>query len=429
MTMKFATRHLGCLCLFALLCIPLQAVAMEISFQSDSLIQAFERDTTKDDNTAVIPLHEYMRFDGGNREEPGLTFHLYGWARLDLADSQYFEDTTDSELFYGYLEYSHELASFNARLGRQYVFEGVANEVVDGLRLSSDLGKYFSGSFYAGLPAALASDNSRDGDSIYGWRLVNHLPGYYDIGVSYKNLTSDSDDSEEMAGVDMSLYLPFNITLSGSSSLNLLNASWAEHSYELSIPAGPLLIRPYVQKFSYEDYFGTGTNSANPFRFLANSNEELLVLGTDLTLPVGERWTLVGKGKNYDYETLEDGSQYFSLQATWTGEERGQCGGELGVMSSDTAQNDYVLFRLFTYWDRLSETLPVSFLSGDLVYVSYDQSIYGQDSSFFASIGAGKSLMENSLKLKLSADFSSDPYFDQDLRGMLTASYRFGKSL
>lgn len=429
MTLTKGWVRLFWLGLFAVICGPLPVSAVELNVKSDTLLRFFERDTATEKDATVMPVYEYLQLDIETPDEPGLAFHLSGWGRGDLADNDYFSDSTSGELLYGYLEYSAELARFNARLGRQYVFEGVANEAVDGLRISSDLGPFFSGSFYAGQPVALDSEQGRSGDSIYGMRLANHMGGKYDMGVSYKKIRNDGDDDEELAGIDLSVYLPFNINLYGSSAYNLDSEDWGEHSYELSAHVGSVSIRPYFQKFKYEDYFGTGANSANPFRFLADTGEELTVVGTDLTFLLGDAWTLVGKAKHYDYRVLDDSSQYFSAQAIWSGEGHSQMGGEFGYMNGDTAQNDYYLVRFDSYWDQFPTGCPIAFVSGDIVYVGYDQDIYGEDSSLFISLGVGKKLLDDALTLKFSGDYSSDPYFDHDLRGMLTASYRFGWSL
>ena len=415
--------------MIGLLCLPVSVSAAEISVKSDTLFRAFERDTATEEDAAVIPLYEYLQIDVENPDQSGLLFHLYGWGRADLADNDYYEDAADGELLYGYLEYVRSEAHFNAKLGRQHVFEGVANETVDGLLISSDLGRYFSGSIYGGQPVALTEEEGRNGDSIYGGRLANHLAGSYDLGFSYKKIRNDSVDAEEMAGVDLSAYLPYKINLYGVSTYNLDSEDWSEHSYELRFPLGPVAMRPYFQKFQYEDYFGTGANTGGPFRFLADSGEELTVGGADLTLSLDKyALVLVGKGKYYSYNVLDDNSSYVGGQATWSADGQSQIGAELGYMDGKTAQNDYYLVRLFAYWDQLPEFLPLGFVSGDLVFVGYDQEIYGEDNSLFVSLGGGKKLMEDSLKLKLSFDYSSDPYFDQDLRGMLTASYRFGLS-
>ncbi len=412
----------------ALLCLPISVSAAEIRVKSETLVRGYERDTAAEEGAAVIPVYEYLQIDVDTPDEPGLSMHLYGWGRADLADNEYYEDATDGELLYGYLEYRRETARFNARLGRQYVFAGVTNESIDGLRLGSDLGRYFAGSLYGGQQVALASEQGRDGDSIYGGRLAHRLPGLYELGTSYKNIRNDSSDAEEMAGLDLTAYLPYDLNLHGLSTFNLITEDWAEHSYELRFSLGPLALRPYFQTFQYEDYFGTGANSANPFRFLAGSDEELTVGGADLTLPLGAAWVMVGKFKQYSYEVLDDNSTYYSAEATWSGADHSQIGGEFGFMSGDAAQNDYYLARLFAYWDQLPEALPLGFISGDLVYVGYDRAIFGEDKSLFASFGGGRKFMEEALELKLSADYSSDPYFDEDVRGMLTASYRFGLS-
>jgi hypothetical protein len=412
-----------------ILCVPMAVPAAQVSVQSDTLLRVFQRDTATDTDASVIPVYEYMQVDIGTADEPGLALHLYGWGRWDMADNDYYADATAGELLYGYLEYTHELARFNARVGRQQVFEGVANEAVDGLRISSDLGKYFSGSIYAGQPVGVDIDEGRSGDSIYGGRLAHHLAGRYDLGVSYKKIRNDSEDAEETAGVDLSAYLPHGTNIHGFSAYNLDTDDWGEHSYELAFALGPVALRPYFQRFQYEDYFGTGANSANPFRFLAKTGEELSVGGADLTLPAGESWVLAFKAKHYDYKVLDDTSQFYSAQAIRSGEGHSQVGGEIGYMKGDAAQNDYYLIRVFTYWDQLPEGWLLAFVSGDVVFVGYDEDIYGEDSSLFISLATGKKFLEEALELKLSGDYSRDPYFDGDLRAMLTARYHFGRNL
>ncbi len=416
--------------IMGILCLPIPVSAVEINFQSDTLLRAFERDTSTKKDAAVLPMYEYLRLDIASPDEPGLAFHMYGWGRTDLANNDYYDDDTEGELLYGYLEYSRHEARFNARLGRQQVFEGVANDAVDGVRFSSDLGRYFSGSLYAGQPVALDIVSGSSGDSIYGGRLASHLASWTDLGISYKKISNDGDTTDEKTGIDLSAYLPYNVNLYGLSSYNLESEGWGEHSYELRFPLGPVALRPYFQEFHYEDYFSTSVNSAGPFRFLADTGEKLSVGGADLTLPVGKSWVLVAKGKHYDYEVFDDSSQYAGAQATWSaGKGHSQIGGEFGYMKGDKAQNDYYLVRLFSYWDQLPASYPIGFVSGDVLFVGYDQAIYGEDSSLFISLGVGKKFLADTLELKLSADYSRDPYFDNDLRGMLTASYHFGRTL
>ena len=129
------------LSLLAMIVMPGVAAGAEMSFQSDTLIRVFERDTAKEEDAAVVPGYQYLQGDIGELNDYGLSFHFNAWGRADFADNDYYSDQTAGEILYGYLEYSQEVSRFSAQLGRLYVFEGVANEAVDGLRLSSDLGE------------------------------------------------------------------------------------------------------------------------------------------------------------------------------------------------------------------------------------------------------------------------------------------------
>lgn len=421
--------------ILGVLSLPVSLAAAELNFQSDTLFRVFQRDTATKKDAAVTPIYEYLQLDVDTPNRTGLAFHMYGWGRWDTADSDYYPKATTGELLYGYMEYKRELAHFNAKLGRQQIFEGVANDAVDGLHLSSDLGRYFSASIYAGLPVAFDNQEGLSGDSIFGGRLAQHLTGLYDLGVSYKKIRNDSTDASEKAGIDLSAYLPYGVNLYGYSTYNLDTDNWGESSYELHFSLGPVTLRPFFQKFRYEDYFGTAdkttnnSNSVNPFRFLANSGEVLKIGGADLSVPVGDSWSLAVKAKHYDYKVLAGTSQYYAAQAAWSDKGQSQIGSEFGLMNGDADENKYYLVRVFAYWDQLPPGLPAAFVSGDVVYVGYDEAIYGEDSSFFISLGAGKKFLENALELKVSGDYSRDPYFDGDLRGMLTASYHFGRSL
>lgn len=416
-------RWFGALILALALGLPGTALAAEFRLESDTLFRFFERETSQGKDRKAIPAYEYLQVDVGSASEPGLSIHAYGWGRLDLADDDYFDDDTAGELLYGYLEYTAKEANFNARLGRQYIFAGVANEAVDGLRLSADLGRYFNASLYGGQPVALDSENGRDGDSIYGGRLGHRLSGWYDVGVSWKQVDNDDDLAEKMLGIDLGLYLPKGVSLYGFSSRNLETDGWGEHSYELRFRLAGVELRPYFQQFQFEDQFGTGANSAPPFRFLAETGEEIQVLGVDATWRGGETWDFGAKVKNYDYDQRDETSNYYALLATWYAAERCSIGGEAGLMDGDADRDDYLLLRAYATWDRLPASLPLSFLTGEVVWVNYREDIYDEDTSLFLSIGAGKRFLDDALAVKLSGDFSSDPYFDHDVRGMLTVSY------
>jgi hypothetical protein len=230
-----------------------------------------------------------------------------------------------------------------------------------------------------------------------------------------------------MLGVDVSAFLPANLSLYGFSKYNKETEDWAEHSYELRVPVGAVLIKPYYQHFSYEDYFDIGANAVNPFRGLALSDEELTAYGADVLWQLDDAWTLGGKVKVFDYDEL-DTAETYSLLATWQGDNLTQYGAEIGhTAADDTAGNDYTLVRLYGYCDAMADRFWLDFFSADMLLVYYDEEIYGEDSSLFVSLAGGKRFMDDALSITLSGDYSQDPYFDDDLRGMVTMSYAYDK--
>jgi hypothetical protein len=407
---------------------PVNCLAIELTVQSDTIVRGFERDTSDGSDQAVIPGYEYLQVDMGSLTEEGLSFHLYGWGRNDFADNDFYSDNTAGELLYGYLEYTKSQNNINARLGRQYIFEGVANDAVNGLRFSSDLGDFVNVSVYGGTPVGLDSTNGSSSDSIYGGRIALHRGMHGEIGLSYKKSENDGDKATEMAGIDASAYLPWGIAFYGKSVRNMETDGWAEHAYELDFGYEAFRFRPYFSMFKYEDYFDTGANAVNPFRNLITSGEEINLYGFDVTWLQSASWTFGAKYKYYDYDIADANSSY-SVLATWHGEGLTEVGGELGYVDGDRSEDTYTLARVYGYRGGLSDVIWVDFATADVVYASYDEDIYNQDYSFFSSLGTGKNFMDGALTVKLSGDYSVDPYFDDDLRGMLSLTYKFDHGL
>lgn len=442
--MRLDTRgreiYLGLILLMG--CMPATAYGTEVHFQSDTIIRAFERNTVNKEDATVLPIYEYMRLDAGQLTDFGLSYHMYGWGRADLANNDFFTDQTSGQLLYGYVEYKQQANRFDAKLGRQHIFAGVSNVDVDGVSAGGDLGDYFSLSLYGGQPVAYNAIEGNSGDSIFGGRLANRLSGRYELGVSYQAVDNDSDLIDDKVGVDLSLYLPAEMSLYSNSAYNLETEGWGEQSYELRIPLGSVLLKPNFQHFSYQDYFGIRTKSVeanprvavNPFQSLAQMDEELTASGLDALWKLNDTWTVGGKVKFYDYEQ-RDQAQTYSLLAIWKGENQTQIGGELGrTTSDDEGVDQYTLVRVYGFRDALADRYWIDFITSDLLMVFYDDEIHpfveglhyadrSDDKSLFISVGGGKRFMDNALSIKLSADYSKDPNFDNDLRGMLTMSY------
>ena len=115
-----------------------------ISIKSETIFRCLERNTATENDKLILPVYEYLRLDYGQTKSKGISFHAYGWGRGDLADSDYYKETSDGELHYAYLQYRKPFSNFKIRLGRQSVFTGVAVGSFDGLRIESELGRFFN---------------------------------------------------------------------------------------------------------------------------------------------------------------------------------------------------------------------------------------------------------------------------------------------
>ena len=294
---------------------PVVCPAAQLRVDSDTIFRAFERDTSKEEDQKVFPAYEYLRIDYGELEEDGLSFHAYAWGRHAFGDD-FFDDRNAGEFLYGYAEYHQSEKNLSARLGRQYIFSGVSNETVDGLRFSSDVSPYFTLDLYGGQPVTLEEVDGRSGDRIWGGRISHHLGGHYDLGLSYKRLDNDGDRQEEVLGIDSFVYLPMGITVTGRSNRNQVIDVWQEHTYEAKIPVLGIVLQPYFQRFLYSAYFGTGDNTGPEFQFLKNTDERVTIYGADLSWGSGSSIELGGKIKHYDYAERGETALYYSGLAT-----------------------------------------------------------------------------------------------------------------
>jgi len=407
------------ICLLLIVCLLLYSVPVSsessLDFRSETIFRFFERDTEEKNDSLVWPIYEYLQFEFGKPKRDSFSFHFNGWGRSDLGDSDFYRKDSDGELLNAFLEYVNPLGKFQTRLGRQKVVMGVTTDSVDGIWLSLAPIPWAGFSAYGGLPVALQSDEDRDNDITWGTRVFHRLAAYYEIGLSYKTITGDIGEDDERLAVDLFLSLPRRASLSGFSSKNLVTDGWDEHSYEISFYLNNFYVKPYYQRINYIDFFKSGTISSRPFRFLSDTREILSLYGGDITWQFSDSFDIGVKYNYYDYDIRQENASYFSgLLNGSVG--NALLGAEVGLMEGDSAENSYILTRAFFYWNSPIELLKKGMVTGDIVYVTYDEEISNKKSSLFASLGLGRRFLEDRLELRLSGDYSSDPFFDSDLR-------------
>lgn len=412
----------------ALLTAPPSGSAADLGITSDTIVRLYERDDSGGRQRSLLPVYEFLRFDYTVPKTPGLSFHAYGWGRANLRDDFGNADgTADGELLYAYLDYlDPKNRDYQVRLGRQYIFEGVMRESIDGVYVKTDLVPTVTASAYAGFPVNLQDVKGVGGDWIYGARVAQGIPGRYDVALSYKHTGNDGSTDEQLLGADATLLLPANITLLGHTTWNLVTGGLGEQSYELRLPFKAFELRPFYQHYRYEDFLNRKSGGATPFLYTSQFGEQVDIAGTEAFWYPAENIEFGARYKHYEYEKRYGSADMYTVLAAVRRKIFSEAGVEFGRVEGDIAQNRYYLGRAYVYWD-----VAPAFVTADVVYVNYDDgniwSMYRKDSAFFASVGGGSKFLDKALTVKLSLDYSQDPYFDKDYRGTLAASYAFGK--
>jgi hypothetical protein len=395
----------------------------EFHFESETIFSVFERDDEEGDTRQILPIYEYMQLDYGQLETEGFSLHLHGWLRGDAGEGGYYDEDTDGELLYGYVEYLPPSGGFNLKIGRQHLFSGIVNDSIDGIGVQGTLASYVTVDLFAGIPIALDDENGRSGDTLFGGRSAFYLGKLSEIGLSYKKITDDGETVENTVGVDTSLGTSPLFILHGLSSWNAETQEWREHAYEAALALDPVLLKPLFQSYGFQDYFTEDTTDLQPFRFLQETDEKLMIIGADLILQQNPGFDAGIRFKQYEYDERDETSRYTAVLLNFYANNATRYGLEGGIMDGESVENRYQLGRGYLLWNGPFGSPESWFMSSDLLFIQYDEEIYGKDHSWFVSLGCGKQLVADTLQLAVSGDYSSDPYFDEDTRLNIVLKY------
>lgn len=397
------------------------ASASEIYGQSRTYTQFLDYDTG--DN--FIPLSEYLNFSVDDRGGSGMSFNFGGWGNADLADVR-FGKRYNSDLQYAYVSYNDKSSTLSVKLGRFYVFEGVAAEQVDGLYLNEVFGRRVGLSLYGGIPVETDFDE-RSGDSIYGGRLSGGIPGIYTIGASYLKEKNDKRRFREEAGADLWFRIGKYLELGGKSTYNVETSGWQEHNYFLSIDLDKhFSLRPRVSWIDYKHYFTAATLSAFTFTPLTiNPEERILSIGGEAEVIFTDSVSLTATYVNYSYDMAGDANYYggkityLPVPAAFDRRRLWSAGASYHRMSGEDDALKYNEYRLF-----LSRRLGAADVSLDLHDVQFDVKRNNVEHAYAAVIALGYD-MTSSARIAGDLEYGKNPDFDREVKGMIKLLYAF----
>ncbi len=389
-----------------------------VDITSDTFLYLYERDIPLGSNRQLAPLYEYVSGDVYDFWGESYSIHFYGWGRLDLGDDTG-SSKTGGDISSLYLQYLAPKANTQYKLGRFFMAEGTAVEIIDGAFVKSQLQKGFGAAAFAGIPVEHSSSSIDEGDSIAGGRVFYVHEGLLEVGLTYllENGNFRGDDRKEL-GTDLWLRPPGPAEITARTIYNLSTSEMALQRYVFRlIPNDTLDISVGTEDYGYDDYFQSALNPAFGSTAL------------DFTDEVQSRFVLLN-WKATENLTIEAGARTFDHDAADPGDAKRaevgmrymmdgffeMLGGSITTQSADMAENEYTELRGFG--KRHTGKWDFSF---DALTQHYTQAISGEKNSYQVVGSTGYRLKPN---VKVSGDirYTESPTFKRDLAVLLRAT-------
>jgi len=403
--------------------LPTLSHAADITLSSRTYLLHYERDAAGA-SERFTPLYEYLSGDAHGLGGKAISFHFYGWGRQDFGDETG-SGKTAGELGSAYLQYLHPTGNAEARLGRFFLTEGVAAEIIDGVFLKSRIAYGMGVSVFGGVPAEATITSTKTGDSIFGGRVFYARPGYAEVGVSYLQEKGEfqGNDRKEIGG---DLWLrPFGpVELIGRATYNNATSALAFQRYLVRLaPVASVDLSVGYEAYKYKDYFQAALNPAFLFPSIDNTDRVRTVFAVlDWEVVKSVTVTLGAKSIKHDAATIGDATRGELGMKYAYNNNRDAAGLSAAVVDADRDENAYREYRGYATCSPAKWRFAL-----DALTQQYKQAISGTKNAYHVVGSAGYQLFEI---LRLSGDltYTKSPRFDKDYAGLVRASLSFGSS-
>jgi hypothetical protein len=402
--------------------VPTPCRAADIALSSKTYVLYYQRDIPGGEDQRFAPVYEYLSADAGALGGTPFSFHFYGWGRQDLQDATG-SGKTSGELGSAYLQYLHPTGNGEVRLGRFYLTEGAAMEIMDGIFFKARTPVGLGASVFGGVPAEMTITSTETGDSIYGGRLFFARPGFTEIGVSYlqEKGTFQGQDRKEIGG---DLWLrPFGtVELIGRATYNDATSALAFQRYILRLtPVAGIDLAVGYEAYKYKDNFQTALNPAFLFPAIDNNDRVRTVFAVfDWEAVKSVTVTLGAKNIKHDAADPGDATRGELGVKVVYNNHRDAAGVSAAIVTADRDENEYREYRAFASYSPAKWRFVL-----DALTHQYKQAIDGTKRAYHVVGSAGYQLLEI---LQLSGDltYTQSPRFDEDYAGLIRASLLFG---
>ena len=401
------------------------APAADLSLSSKTYGLYYERELAGGQKDRFIPLYEYLSADAANLGGKPISFHFYGWGRVDL-DKDSGSGKTSGEVGSVYLEYLHPEGNAQAKLGRFFLTEGSAMEIIDGAFVKATTPIGLGVSLYGGTPVEYSILNgSQRGSSIYGGRVFFAKAGFTEIGASYlKENGSFQGKDRELYGGDLWLRVAGPVELTGQAMYNQSMKEMASQRYAVRIvPGATFDISAGYESYTYKGLFQTALAPQFVFPSVDNNDKVRTIFGiVDWAFTPG--WTLEVAGKNLRHDQSDPGDANrgeVGVRYTYN-DKKDVAGFSAAFVSADQAKNEYQEYRGFASYSpsKLRVTL-------DAITQRYKEEINGKKNAYQVVATAGYQLLA-ALQLSGNLTYTQSPNFEEDWAGLIRVTYDIAMS-
>ena len=400
------------------------APAADLSLSSKTYLRYYERESAGGNKDTFAPLYEYLSADAANLGGKPVAFHFYGWGRVDLSDPSGSEKTS-GEIGSAYMEYLHPQGNAQAKLGRFFLTEGAAMEMLDGAFVKATTPLGLGVSVYGGAPVEYSVLNgTKGGSALYGTRVFFVQAGYAEIGASYlrENGTFQEGKDRELFGGDLWLRVAPSVELTAQASYNRSVREMASQRYAVRIvPGATFDISAGYESYTYKGLFQPTLNPAFVSPSLDNNDKVGTIFGiVDWAFVPG--WTLEVAGKNIRHDKLDPGDANrgeVGLRYSYN-DKKDIAGLSAAFVAADRVENEYREYRGFASYSPSKLRLTL-----DALTQRYKQEIYGKKNQYQVVATAGYQVLA---ALHLSGDltYTQSPNYSKDYAGLLRATLELG---
>ena len=435
--MVFGVTSLGNLAgalALALFFMPTISAASDLGINASTVFRFEERTAPGFEKNTVAPATQFVNVNLGKMADGNLSFHLSGWGRVDLAEQSSHDGTVEGDIAYGYLMYHLPKGNGQLKAGRFFVYDVGPVEQLDGVSARVDLQRGFDVSGFAGKPVKMDHYQDNRGNIIAGGRLGYRYGGKLDLGISALHEDGawtrqyspggaglrTEQKYRQLVGADLWLSPVRFMELNGRTSFDTVVGEVAEHSYLLTLrPLKAFSVAAEFNEQQLESFFSASSLPITMFRPIPGTR--VTSYGATASYTVARPVELTGDYKETRYRSAGYGtSKRYGFGARILLLEKIRLGlGWHRLDSQVAAINSYDELHGYGVYNS-----GIFFAAVDLIGYKFDQSIYGKDSAFEATVSAGCRVTP---EVALSGDvtYGKNPLMNSETRGMFKMNYNY----